>query len=158
MRGRCSKRKKRAVVKFEMDMLFNLQEIYEKLKNREYKIKSYNSFTISEPKVREIQTLKYVDRVVQHVVCDEYLMPYFSKHAITDNCVCQPGKGMHFALARLEKQLHNFIHKNGLDGWVLKCDIKKYFPSMPHENLKKVICSHIADKDFCKSGAPCASP
>ena len=63
--------------------------------------------------MREIQNLRYADRVVQHVLCDDVLAPYFTSHAIIDNCVCQVGKGTHFALDRFQnakKPLHAFYN------------------------------------------------
>lgn len=150
LRGRLSKRDRKTLVKFEMIMLENLWLLYECLKSRRFSIKNYNSFTVYEPKRREIQTLEYKDRIIQHIICDDVLAPYFTKRAILDNCVCQKGKGMHFALDRFEKRLKDFARVNKANGWVLKCDIKKYFPSIPHDNLKSLICEHIKDKEISK--------
>ena len=96
--GRLSKRKKKPIVKFELALLTNVQDIFHKLHEKKYKFGGYNHFVVFEPKEREIQTLKYDDRVVQHILCDDILAPYFTKHAIIDNCVCQKGKGTHYAL------------------------------------------------------------
>lgn len=147
LRGRLSKRDKKPLVKFENYMLENLQDITSKLKNRTYKVKGYSSFVVFEPKMREIQNLRYADRVVQHVLCDDVLAPYFTSHAIIDNCVCQIGKGTHFALDRFQNNLQKFSRKHKNNGWVLKCDIKKYFPSIPHKQLCDIVCKHIKDKE-----------
>ncbi len=148
LRARLAKRDKKPIVKFEFNMLENLRKLFLELKQREFKIRRYHSFVVFEPKKREIQTLDYNVRIVQHILCDDILAPYFTKKVILDNCVCQKGKGLHFALARFEKMLRTYIRQNGDDVWVLKCDIKKYFASIPHEKLKKVICKHIKDKDI----------
>lgn len=146
LRGRAGKRAKRPVVRFELNMTERLYELYEKLQSGTYKLGNYHSFAVYEPKKRQIQTLYYSDRVVQHVLCNEVLAPYFTRRAIIDNCVCQKGKGAHFALRRFERMLHEFISRNGPNGYFLKCDILKYFPSIPHEKLKVVICSQILDE------------
>lgn len=146
MRGRLAKRDKKPLVKFESAMLGNLYEIFRKLGKGTFKLGGYNHFTVYEPKKREIQTLHYADRVVQHVLCDEVLAPYFTKRAITDNCVCQKGKGSHFALRRFEDKLRNFIRAHGTDGYILKCDILKYFPSIPHVRLKEIFCGELRDE------------
>ena len=145
LRGRSGKRSKRPVVRFEMNMTERIYELYEKLQNGTYTIGKYHSFVVYEPKKRQIQTLYYADRVIQHVLCDNVLAPYFTKRAILDNCVCQKGKGAHFALDRFEKKLHKFIARHGTNGYFLKCDILKYFPSIPHKQLKETVCSQILD-------------
>ena len=146
MRGRLAKRDKKPLVKFETDMLGNIYNVYKKLNDGSFKIRGYSHFTVCEPKMREIQTLHYCDRVVQHVLCDDVLAPYFTKRSIMDNTVCQKGKGSHFALNRFENMLHKYVRTHGLKGYILKCDILKYFPSIPHEHLKKVFCSQIRDE------------
>lgn len=145
MRGRIAKRDKIPLVKFEATMNLNIYNLYSRLSDGSYKIRGYNHFTVHEPKRREIQTLLYSDRVVQHVLCDDVLAPYFTKRAILDNTVCQKGKGSHFALERFENMLRAFIRKHGAGGYVLKCDILKYFPSIPHDKLKEKFCSQIRD-------------
>lgn len=150
MRGRKAKRDKKPLVKFELHTLENLYNVYVKLNNGSYKIRGYNSFVVYEPKRREIQTVHYYDRVVLHVLCDNVLLPYFTKRAITDNCVCQKGKGTLFALQRFEKSLREYVRKKGTGVYILKCDILKYFHTIPHPQLKKIICSLIADERLKK--------
>ena len=145
MRGRKAKRDKKPLVKFELQTLENLYNVYVKLKNGTYKIRGYNSFVVYEPKRREIQTLHYYDRVVLHVLCDNVLLPYFTKRAITDNCVCQKGKGTLFALQRFEKSLSGYVRQHVANGYILKCDILKYFHTIPHPQLKEIFGSLIAD-------------
>ena len=146
LHGRAGKRAKRPVVRFEINMTERIYELYTKLQNGSYSIGNYHSFVVYEPKKRQIQTLYYADRVIQHVLCDQVLAPYFTRRAVIDNCVCQKGKGAHFALRRFERMLHGFIAKHGANGYFLKCDILKYFPSIPHEKLKQTICSQIVDE------------
>ena len=146
LHGRVGKRTKKPVVRFEINMSERIYELYSKLRAGTYRLSKYHSFVVYEPKKREIQTLYYSDRVVQHVLCDDVLAPYFTKRAIIDNCVCQKGKGTHFALERFERMLRNFIARHGPNGYILKCDILKYFPSIPHAQLKNAVCSQILDQ------------
>lgn len=146
LKGRCSKRDRKSLVKFEMGTLGKIYEVYDRIQRGIYKTGRYSTFVIKEPKQREIQTLKYEDRVVQHAICDNVIAPYFTKRAIEDNCVCQIGKGTHYALKRFEKMLKNFVQKNGQKGYFLKCDIEKYFPSLSHRVLKRILIKEIKDK------------
>ncbi len=145
LRGRRAKRDKKPLVRFEMITLDHLTDLYLHLKTEKFKPSKYSSFMVRVPKSREIQTLPYNNRVVQHVLCDNLLTPYFSQRAIIDNAACQKGKGMHFALDRFEKMLQNHVKKHGVNGYFLKCDILKYFPSIPHGRLKEIICGEIED-------------
>ncbi len=145
LKGRLCKRDKRPLVRFEMRTLQHLHGLYLKLQAGNFKFGTYSSFIVYEPKKREIQTLPYSARVVQHILCDDVLMPYFSARSIADNCVCQLGKGAHYALKRFEKMLRDHIRAHGSEGYFLKCDILKYFPSIPHEGIKRTFCTQIKD-------------
>lgn len=150
LRGRRCKRDKKPLVRFEMITLDHLHILYDKIRTEKYKPSKYSTFTVRIPKIREIQTQPYENRVVQHVLCDNLLTPYFEKRAILDNAACQKGKGMHYALDRFERMLQAHVKKHGVTGYFLKCDILKYFPSIPHKRLKQVICSHIEDERIKK--------
>ena len=146
LKGRLCKRDKKPLVRFEMNMISNIYELYRKLRTGTYKFGKYNSFVVYEPKRREIQTLHYSGRIVQRVLCDEVLMPYFPKRAILDNSVCQKGKGSSFALMRFEKMLREHVKKHGAKGYFLKCDILKYFPSIPHDRLRELFGHECRDE------------
>lgn len=146
-RGRLGKREKRQVVLYEIDLMQNLKKMQERILSGKYRVSRYHEFVIYEPKKRQIQTLLYRDRVVQHVLCDNLFAPYFTRRAILDNGVCQVGKGTHFTIDRLVENTAKLIRKEKTtDLYVLKCDILKYFPSIPHKQLKEKILHHIDDK------------
>ncbi len=64
LRGRLSKRDKKPLVRFEMNMLDNLSFLHDRIKDGKYKSGKYSTFTIRVPKQREIQTQPYDNRVV----------------------------------------------------------------------------------------------
>lgn len=66
---------------------------------------------------------------------------------IYDNAACQKGKGTHFALDRFTKFLREHYKQYGRDGYVLKCDIHKYFANIDHEVLKGKLQKVIKDPD-----------
>ena len=78
----------------------------------------------------------------------------FVEHLIHDNGACQIGKGTDFTLDRMTAHLRRYYLEHGSEGWVLKCDIKKFFPSTPHEVAKKAIRKRVSDKraaqEVCK--------
>lgn len=111
-----------------------------------YKIGKYSVFTITEPKVRRIVSTRIRDRVFQRSFCDNYLTNALSKSFIYDNCACQVGKGTDFARNRLKCHLQRFGRKNGLNGYVLKCDIKNYFGSTSHKVAENAVRKRATDK------------
>lgn len=147
-RARCCKRHKKDVILFEMNLAENLWNIKNFLENHTYKVAGYKKFMIFDPKEREIQAFSYYGRIVQHVLCDEVLTPFFDKRLIYDNCACRIGKSTHFALNRLTHFFHQHYKKFGSNGYILKCDIRKYFASIHHEVLKNRLKTVISDKDI----------
>jgi len=91
---------------------------------------------IYEPKARSIYAPDYADRVVQHCLCDNIIMPTLEMKLIYDNAACRAGKGTHFSMGRLSCFLREFYRSYGADGYFLKCDIKKYFDNIDHDILK----------------------
>ena len=143
---RC-KRHKADVITFEMDLANNLWELKKSLESKIYKVGEYSRFMIHDPKDREIQALKYSDRVVQHSLCDNVLTPFLEKRFIYDNCACRKGKGTHFGMDRLTGFLREYYKQNGVDGWILKADVRKFFPSINHNVLVERLHNVIPDKD-----------
>lgn len=148
IKARSCKRCKKPIVKFEFDLCYHLRELAHELETKKYKISGYHRFTVFEPKKRQIQSLLYRDRVVQHVICDDYISQYFSKRAIYDNSACRIGKGQVFALNRMKKFLRSHYNKYGAKGYFLKCDILKYFPSLSHRVIKERFSPCFADPDM----------
>ena len=131
-----------------MDLSRAIWNLKERIDNKTYRIHDYNVFTIFEPKKREIQALKYSHRVVMHCLCDNYLMSVLENRFIYDNAACRKGKGTHFSLKRLTKFFHEYYRENGCEGWILKADIRKYFPSINHEVLLSKLRKIVLDEDI----------
>lgn len=74
-RARLGKRGKKEVIEFEMNLSKNLWGLHYDLLYNKYKIGEYRRFKIFDPKEREIQAISYRDRIIQHSICDNYLMP-----------------------------------------------------------------------------------
>lgn len=127
--ARLGKRNTREVIEFEMDLADNLTRLSDSLRDQSYRMSGYYSFYVHDPKTRTIHALHYVDRVVQHCICDEALAPVLDKRLIYDNAACRIGKGTHFALGRISGFLSEYYRHHGADGYFLKCDIRKFFDS-----------------------------
>lgn len=137
----CRKQKqhKRETIFFELNLASNLVEIQRQMKKGSYKIGKYKLFYVYDPKKRKIECLPYRDRVTLMCLCRQCLEPFFEKRLIYDNGACRNQKGTFFAVERLKKFLQSFYRNNGNNGWVLKCDISKYFESINHTVLKNML-------------------
>lgn len=147
-KARLGKRNKTEVIEFEMNLSSNLASLSEAIRTKTYKLNGYYSFMVYDPKEREIQALHYKDRVVQHCLCDEVLQPILDRRLIYDNAACRLDKGTLFAIRRVTLFLQKFYWKQGANGFVLKCDIRKYFNNIDHEILKAKLHKIVLDQDI----------
>ena len=136
---------KDSVANYRLNAVKNTWKLRQDLLNGIYQIQAYHVFHIAEPKVREIVATRLRDRQFQRSLCDNYLYEAVTKGFIHDNCACQIGKGVSFAHKRMGVHLRRYFNKHGKDGWVLQCDIAKFFPSTPHETAKKAIRKRVKD-------------
>lgn len=133
---RRGKQHKRGTIMFEMDNARNIVELARVLQAGKYKISKYREFKIYDPKVRIIRALPYKDRVVQMCFCKNSIEPRLERRLIYDNAASRTGRGADFAIRRLERFIKRvFINHGYENAYFLKCDIKKYFPSINHSIL-----------------------
>lgn len=140
---RKSKQHKGEVIRFEVNISENICRLQKELISKRYKVGKYKEFIIYEPKKRLIQALPYRDRIVLRCFCDTVLIPNIEKKLINDNVACRKGKGTKYGMERLKYFLQREYFKNNDNRvYYLKCDIRKYFPSISHEilinKLKKI--------------------
>lgn len=132
-KARQGKRWKGAAAKFEVNLLEALNLLSAQIRTKRYTMSPYNTFEVYEPKRRVVMSNSYKDKVVQHSLCDNVLEPILTRSFIRDNYASQVGKGTHYGLDRLQEFMRRFYRKNGIDGWILKGDISKYFYSIRHD-------------------------
>lgn len=136
---------KDSVVGYELHAAQNTHKLIREIQSGKYKISPYQIFTIYEPKQREIVATRIRDRQVQMALCRAGLYEDITEHFIYDNCACQIGKGTDFALNRVKVHLLRYYTEYGSEGWVLKCDVKKFFPSTLHSVAKAAIAKRVRD-------------
>lgn len=135
--------------RFQNMTLDGLHILKEQLENQTYKMAPYNEFIVYEPKERVIKSCSFKDKVVQHVFSDNILHPTLSKEFIKCNYAGQIGKGTHFGMDCLKEQMLRFYEMHGIDGWILKCDITKFFYQIDHDVLKDIVDYYFQD-DYSK--------
>jgi len=146
--ARKGKRHKREVIEFEMNLAENLCRLQRELEARTYRQRGYYHFMVYEPKARSIYAPYYIDRVVQHCLCDNILASVLEPRLIHDNAACRVGKGTHFAIRRLSHFLTAHYRRHGAAGYFLKCDIRKYFDNIDHAVLLQKLARTFRDPDL----------
>lgn len=143
MRG---KRKRFDVQEFEFNLEEKILNLHYDLANKKYQHSNYTSFYICDPKLRNIHKAIVRDRVLHHAIF-RIINPIFDKCFIFDSYSCRENKGTHRGVDRLEcfarKVSKNYRNK----AYVLKCDIKKFFDSIDHEILFKLISKKVSNPD-----------
>lgn len=148
---RKGKRWKDSVAIFDIrgfECVLTLQDL---LVRGRYRISPYNCFTIMERgKKREIKSIKYQDRVIQKCLMDNILTPTVVPSFVDTNSASIPGKGTDYALKKLKDHMQAQYRRKGADGYILICDMKGYFNSIPHELLNDYYRGVFTDEQILK--------
>lgn len=99
---------KKSAIYFQLNAISEIRKLQNELKSHAYKVSGYTTFEVVHPKRREVKACKFRDKVVQHVLCDNILVPMLPDICITDNYAGQRGKGTGFARERLRKKMEMF--------------------------------------------------
>lgn len=147
IRASKSKRGKKEVINFELNLETNLIRIYNDLYNLTYIPSKYRTFTIYEPKERVINALPFYDRVIHQFYVEEFIKPFYVKRFINDTYACIENRGTHSAVLKLQYYLKKKYLENN-DFYILKCDIKKFFFNINRDILFNIISKDSKDKYF----------
>ncbi|NLS96959.1 MAG: RNA-dependent DNA polymerase [Planctomycetaceae bacterium] len=133
------KRFRSSVAAFHFQLERNLWQLHDELATKTYEPGPYRTFYVYEPKKRLISAAPYRDRVVHHAMTG-VLDPIFERSFICNSFACREGKGTHAAVRQAQQLARRFRY-------VLKADIRKFFPSLDHEILKALVRRKIKDPD-----------
>ena len=133
------RRYKPDVAQFHFRLEEELIDLREELLVKRYQPGAYRTFHIFDPKQRMISAAPYRDRVVHHALC-QIIEPIFEQTFIYDSYANRKGKGTHKAITRYQDYAKRYPY-------VLKCDIRKFFPSVDHQVLKQEIRRKISCPD-----------
>ncbi|MDR4488197.1 MAG: reverse transcriptase/maturase family protein, partial [Nitrospirales bacterium] len=136
-KARLGKRGRLGVGEFELNLEKNLFALQRELQEERYQPGAYRLFTIYERKPRVIAAAPFRDRVVHHAVLS-LIEPLCDRTFISDSYACRRGKGVHAAVDRYQAWCRTYRY-------VLKMDIRHYFPSIDHDLLKEKLRRRIKD-------------
>lgn len=146
-RVRVNTKNKLKLEKFENNYVSNMIYIKQILEERNYKPGRYNIFLIKEPKLRIIMSQNIIDKLINHVVTQYFLINIFESTLIEENVATRKNKGTKYGIFLLKKYLNEVKDKNF---YVLKFDISKYFFNLDHDIIKELLEHKIKDKDVLK--------
>lgn len=138
--------KKEDVTRFEFHVEENIFALHDELVSKKYVHGPYLDFYICDPKRRHIHKSVVRDRVVHQAVFRK-LYPVFEKNFIYDSYSSRLKKGTHLGIVRLEQACRRISKNWRIFAYALKCDIRKFFDSIDHNILKKIILRNIKDGD-----------
>lgn len=141
--ARKNKRYKREVLEFGNNLEENLIQLQNELIHESYTASAYRQFMVYEPKERLILALPFRDRVLHHAICN-IIEPIFDKTMIKDTYACRKAKGVLKGVKRVSRFVGSVSQAS--EGYCLKMDIHKYFYSIEHETLYRLLQKKIRCK------------
>lgn len=139
---------KDSVAKFFLNGVSEIRKLSTELQRGTYQERPHRFFTVTSPKERRIMSISFRDRVYQRSLNDNAIYPEMIRHFIHDNGACQRGKGTDFARNRMRCHLQRYWRKHGLEGWILKMDVKGYYPNMRHQVAKDTFRKHLPENVY----------
>lgn len=132
------------VLRFNYRLEENLLDLQRRLLAGEWYPGHYRKFEVYEPKLRIVHAPPFADRVLHHALV-QVIGPYFERRFISHSFACRKGRGTHAASEFLGRLLRS-AHDTCQGVYVLKADISKYFYSIDHAILLKIIARTIGDE------------
>lgn len=123
----------------------NILALHEALLTKTFKTSPYELFKVYEPKERLIYRLPYYpDRIVHHAIMN-ILEPIWVASFTHNTFSCVKGRGIEGCARSVDRHIRKYA---GRPLYVLKIDIRKFYPLMPHTTVKRVVRWKIKDKDL----------
>ena len=123
----------------------NILALHEALRTKTYTTSSYDVFTVFEPKERLIYRLPYYpDRIVHHAIMN-VIEPILVRTFTYNTYSCVKDRGIEGCARRVDRIIRKY---KGRPLYCLKIDIKKFYPSLDHDVLKRIVRRKFKDKDF----------
>ena len=133
-----------AVREFLADKEENLKRLRNALAEHSYKTSAYRSFTVFEPKRREISSAPfYPDQIMDHAIV-QILSPVWMPTFTIDTYASIPGRGLHNANAKIRRVL---VEDPDGTRYCLLTDIRKFYASIDHCIMKSILRRKIKCRD-----------
>ena len=142
------KRNRPDVEAFEKNVEREILKLARKLRDKSYRHGPYRGFWVRDPKLRRIHKATVLDRVLHHAIF-KILNPIFEPTFIPASFSCRVGKGTHKGVEYLAHTLRAVSKNSTQPCYALKCDIRKFFDTIDHDILLRILEKRIVDPDTC---------
>lgn len=132
--ARKGKRYRHEVVRYHANLEENILNLHNHLVWKSWQPKEPRTFTVLEPKMRQITAPPFEDRIVHHALVRQ-VTPFFERRFIYHSYACVKDRGAHKAVKNLQSALRRMRRKHGGSVYVVQADISKYFASIGHGAL-----------------------
>lgn len=140
---------KGSVQRYIFDAPIRVARVHKQLMAGKYKnVTPHEWDTYERGKPRHIKSVPIGERVVQHCLADNSLIPTLQPMLIYDNGACLKDKGYAFAVHRLDAHLHRFYRKYGSDGYILVFDFSKFYDNVDHTLIDGILKRRISDPEI----------
>jgi len=131
----------RQIREFDPIAEVKIPELRKLLLSGQYRTSKYKVFQLVERgKLRTIHALPfYPDRIVHHAIT-QVCAPFWERSLIRNTFAALPGRGIHDGVKRVTRAV---LGSSGL--YVLKVDVKQFYPSVDHGVMKGIIRKQIKD-------------
>ncbi len=130
----------REVIAFRDDFENNIRKLREQLLCHEPDIGHYSFFKVIDPKPRNICAASFPERVLHHAIMN-ICEPVLESYSVYDSYACRKNKGNRKALTKAQK----YARKSE---WYLKLDIRRYFDSMDHLIVIRLLSRRFKDTEL----------
>lgn len=135
------KGKRPNIIKATKDEDWVVRDIINMINNNTFPPHKYRKKVIYEGKKRNIYVIDYYPWRIIHFMIINLLEPIFEKTFITHTYGCIKGRGQHRGSKQCQKFSNHFKY-------ILKCDIRKFYPSINQQILSDLIKRKIKDQQL----------
>lgn len=137
---------KSSTQRYRFNLVSHTAETRKQLLDGTYKSKGFYEFQLYDRgKFRRIRSIHISERVVQRTLCDKVIIPAFQPAFIYDNGASMAGKGIDFAMDRLNCNLQRHWRKHGMKGGILQFDFSDFFGSAQHWPVQQELERRVHD-------------
>lgn len=142
----CRRRKRKSLhaLDFEFNLEKNLFQLYEDLIDGQYQVSQSVAFVVEQPKIREIWSATFRDRVVHHVIYNR-LSPRFYPGFIRNSFACIPERGSLDASNHLWAGMRSITHNWQKPSYFLGADVRNFFVSIHKPTLFELVDKKITE-------------
>lgn len=144
------KRKSKETVKYMLKREYNTVQLWKDINNRTYVPDGNYAFVVLIPKPREIFATEFKNRIVHHYLYKR-IMPLIEKHVPRRTFSNRKGLGGDKAIACIYNDVWEMSNGFTEDCWVMKVDIKGYFPNanwqLAYDKLSKLVIDEYTGDD-----------